>query len=104
MRESTGHDTPDIDAWDVGTLIDMAGAERVDLLKVDIEGAELAVFGSAARQWLPRVRNICIELHDNECKRAFFSALADFYYDLGHSGELTICRNLRRRGAGANSH
>jgi FkbM family methyltransferase len=86
-----------VQAWDVETLIDMSGRNTVDLLKVDIEGAELSVFGTSAGSWLHRVRNICIELHGNDCKETFFAALKDFDYDLGHSGELTICRNLRPR-------
>jgi hypothetical protein len=84
-----------VQAWDVGALIEIAGAEQVELLKVDIERAELAVFGDTARKWLPKVRNICIELHGPDCEEAFFSALADFDYELDHAGELTICRNIQ---------
>jgi FkbM family methyltransferase len=83
-----------VQAWDVGRLIDMSGGSAVDLLKVDIERAELSVFGESAGSWLHRVHNICIELHGKDCEEAFFAALKDFDYELGHSGELTICRNL----------
>jgi FkbM family methyltransferase len=85
----------DVEAWDVGSLIEMAGGTVVDLLKIDIERAEIAVFGDTAKSWLPRIRNICIELHGADCQEAFFSALADFDYELEYSGEVTICRNLR---------
>ncbi len=87
----------EIDAWDVASLIEMAGGGTVDLLKVDIEGAELSVFGKFANAWLPQVRNICIELHGRDCEQAFFAALAGYCYELEHSGELTICRNLRSK-------
>jgi FkbM family methyltransferase len=86
-----------VQAWDVGSLIDMSGGSAVDLLKVDIERAELSVFGESAGSWLHRVRNICIELHGKDCEEVFFAALKDFDYELEHSGELTICRNLRPR-------
>jgi len=89
----------DIQAWDVASLIEMAGGTRVDLLKVDIERAELAVFDDKAKRWLSKVRNICIELHDQECENAFFHALADFDYAVERSGELTICRHLRVKQA-----
>jgi hypothetical protein len=89
----------EIEAWDVGTLIEMAGAQQVDLLKVDIERAELAVFGDTAKSWLPRIRNICIELHGPDCQEVFFQALKDFDYELSHSGELTVCRDLRLKRA-----
>jgi FkbM family methyltransferase len=87
----------EVQAWDIGSLIDLSGSACVDLLKVDIERAELAVFGETARDWLPRVKNICIELHGSDCEEVFFKSLANFTYDLAHSGELTICRNLRAR-------
>jgi FkbM family methyltransferase len=87
----------EIQAWDVSTLIEKAGGGVVDLLKIDIERSELAVFSETARKWLPQVRNICIELHGPDCEAVFFGALADLDYELEHSGELTICRNLRRR-------
>ena len=83
-----------VQAWDVGKLIDMSGFDTVDLLKVDIERAELYVFGESAASWLPRVRNICIELHGKDCEEVFFAAMSDFDYDLERYGELTICRNL----------
>jgi FkbM family methyltransferase len=97
VRRPAELEIADIEAWDVGTLIDMAGAEKVDLLKVDIEKGEIEVFGPKSRQWLPRVRNICVELHGRDCEQAFFSALADFDYNPEQSEELTICRNLRLR-------
>jgi FkbM family methyltransferase len=87
----------DVQAWDVASLIDMSGCTAVDLLKVDIERAELSVFGEFADGWLHRVRNICIELHGWDCEEVFFAALKNFDYELTHCGELTICRNLRRK-------
>ncbi len=84
-----------VHAWDVGSLIDMGGGSTVDLLKVDIERAELSVFGKSAGSWLHRVRNICIELHGKDCEEVFFAALTEFDYELEYSGELTVCRNVR---------
>ena len=88
----------DVQAFDMNSLIELAGGGPVDLLKIDIERSELAVFGSPlAQTWLPKVRNICIELHGKDCEDALFSALAGYDYELSHSDELTICRNLRVR-------
>jgi FkbM family methyltransferase len=85
----------DVQAWDVCALIHQAGGGQVDLLKVDIEGAELEVFGKTAQTWLPRVRNICIELHGKDCEEIFFDALAGFDYELETVRELTLCKNIR---------
>lgn len=54
------------------------GAESIDLLKLDIEGAEHELFGESCEAWLPRVRMIVVELHDRygaECARQFYSRL-----------------------------
>lgn len=47
----------------VDVLLDELGWDSVDLLKLDIEGAEIDVLHTSAR-WLPRVRCLVIELHD----------------------------------------
>jgi FkbM family methyltransferase len=97
--ESPGGREGDLEAWDVDSLINMAGGRDVDLLKVDIEGSELAVFGETAEKWLPRVRGICIELHGPACRDTFFKSLEKFDYELESSDELTICRNIRAKTA-----
>ncbi len=46
------------------TLLDEAGFATVDILKVDIEGAEREIFVSEPEEWLPRVNFIIVETHD----------------------------------------
>jgi FkbM family methyltransferase len=43
---------------------------RVDVLKIDIEGAELQVFASAPETWMPKVDLIIVELHGPEIERS----------------------------------
>ena len=86
-----------IDGYDMSTLIDLCGAAEIDLLKIDIEESELQLFSRNTESWLPRVRNLCIELHGPECEAIVFRALADYSYDLSRTGELTVCSNLRIR-------
>jgi FkbM family methyltransferase len=88
---------PAVQGWDVPGLLRLVEAESIDLLKVDIEGSEVNVFGPESSSWLPKVRNICIELHGPRCDEAFFRALESFDYEQSRSGELTICTNLRPR-------
>lgn len=45
-------------------LMDDAGFERVDLLKMDIEGSEYGLFRANASEWLRRTRVLVVELHD----------------------------------------
>jgi len=91
-----------IDGFDVPTLLDLVNAQHVDLLKIDIEAGEREIFNSRSLSWIERVRNICIELHGNECRNAFMNAITNYEYDIETSGELTICRNLQPR-PGSNS-
>lgn len=96
MTPQRGADA-DVTAWDVCTLLDLAHTEIADLVKIDIEGSEAELFAVDAGRWLPRVRNICIELHDQHCRDVFFEALSVFDYDLAEMGESTVCLNLRAR-------
>jgi FkbM family methyltransferase len=100
-----------VEAFTLGSLI-APGGGRVDLLKLDIEGSELEVFGPDAQEWLPGVRNIAIELHGEDRKDRFFAALKGYRYDLSlhrtwtdpdagssMSCYLAICQNLRDEAA-----
>ena len=50
-------------ATTVPKLIEQYSLGRIDLLKMDIEGAELDVFRGNASQWLPKVDMVIAELH-----------------------------------------
>jgi len=45
-------------------LFDLAGAQEIDFLKVDIEGSERAVFAAASSDLLTRFKRIAMEYHD----------------------------------------
>lgn len=95
--EGSGVEGEPVQAWSMEDFLAKMGLESVDLLKIDIERAELEIFREGAAEWLPRIRNICIELHGADCEGALFAALAEFDFDLSRPGELTICKNLRAK-------
>ncbi len=98
VRESDGgEDKATVEGWDIPSLLELSGGKEIDLLKVDIERSELEIFDARSSLWLPKVRNICIELHGTDCEEVFLHALRDFEYDVGRFGELTICWTLRRK-------
>ena len=70
-------------AFTVEQLIERLGAEEVDYVKMDIEGAEREVLAAGAA-WLGRVRTIKVEVHPDK---------ASFLYRVGDCIE-----ELRRRG------
>lgn len=78
-------------AFDMATLLDRHGIDQLDLLKMDIEGAELAVFQAEHLSWLNRVRNIVIELHGRECENVFLHAVKERDFSIQRCDELTVC-------------
>lgn len=63
-----------IAGWPMNKIIAHSGFERVDLLKVDIEGAEVELFNGKV-DWLQQVRTIAIEFHDNSREECRFDDL-----------------------------
>jgi len=80
-----------VQAMTLDTLLARMGLEFVDILKIDIEGAEKEVFESSA-EWIDKVRVIMAELHDHHkagCSKAFFEATRGFHCELS-KGEIII--------------
>lgn len=95
-------------ALTLGSILDRFELDRVDLLKVDIEGAELEVFQQAAA-WIDRVDAIAIELHDRikpGCEQVFRNATKAFDQSW-QQGENTFCTRAAARlwrPGGGNEH
>ena len=81
---------------DIPGLLEFAKADRIDLLKIDIEGAEKQLFSEGAGRWLAYVDNIVIELHGPECEQAVNRALEGFRFRTETSGELKLFLNIHR--------
>ena len=56
------------------SILASSGFEMVDLLKVDIEGAEVELFRGPL-DWLPRVRALAIEFHGDARKMSHFDEI-----------------------------
>jgi FkbM family methyltransferase len=96
VRPALPGEPADCLATTIEALLVRSGRPFIDLLKMDIEGAEEELFTAAPDGWLRRTRHLAIELHGPSCERAFWRALAGYRCSLDHSGELLICRDLRR--------
>jgi FkbM family methyltransferase len=73
----------------VPQLLDRVGG-HIDLLKLDIECAEVELFSDGAAEWLPHVKMIAIELHDRfreGCSRAFYRQICRYPFSQVASGE-----------------
>lgn len=72
--------------------------EKIDLLKVDVEGSEKEIFADA-RAWIASVDAICIELHDRfkaGCSRSFFKAVDDFPIEVRRGEDVLVMRDPSR--------
>ena len=81
---------PGIRGITIPEVLEMVAPNKIDILKLDIEGAELALFSANPQAWLPRVGRIVIELHDrfvDGCARTFYRAIAGFDYRQEVRGE-----------------
>jgi len=94
VRECKAGEKPYVNAVNINDLLLESDFYHIDILKIDIEKAEKEVFSRNFEIWLNKVRNIVIELHDEESEEIFFKALAPYTYNLSRSGELTICKNI----------
>lgn len=69
------------------SLLRNANMDRIDLLKIDVEGAELEIFSAVDRaKWLDRTDVILIELHGN-CEKVFYEAIESQSYQISQLGE-----------------
>ena len=76
VRESAAWETPDLTATEIGVLLLDSGEPRISILKLRIEGAEQQIFAAGDPGWLSRTDAVAIELHDADCRKAFFNAVA----------------------------
>ncbi len=76
-----------VDVRRLSTVLDDAGVERVDLLKIDIEGAESELLRDVDA-WAERVDLLVAELHGDFDFEAFRHALEPVGFDVSDAGAL----------------
>jgi FkbM family methyltransferase len=82
----------------VNNLIKQHNWEFIDILKIDIEGAEKEVFTAeiADVSFLSKTKCIAIEIHDEfNCREAINTILKQYHFDCFNAGELTIGVNTK---------
>jgi len=88
LETSTLHDLVDgmeVEVITIPWLLDAMGWDRVDLLKIDIEGAEENLLREN-NGWLDRVGAIVMEIHPNTTPERIASYLAPFGFVLERTG------------------
>lgn len=95
MTFETAADAPDaMRTTTVAKLLADSGFDEIDLLKIDVEGAEKEIFSAPdVDDWLPKVNVLVIELHDRMkrgCSYAFFKAVSKYQWYFTLRGENLI--------------
>lgn len=75
-------------------ILDNYNQEKIDLLKIDIEGAEQELFSVNYQPWLQKTKVIAIELHDSPndiIRETFYKAVRHFPSNQYCKGENLIC-------------
>jgi FkbM family methyltransferase len=80
---------PAVPAFSIPSILSRFGLTSADVLKIDIEGGETAVFAASAG-WIDRVRMFVVELHGDEATAAFTAATSRLHAKRYRRGENEI--------------
>jgi FkbM family methyltransferase len=93
---------PSVNGLTMGELMATHNIEKIDILKIDIEGAEKNLFEHNCA-WLADVQIVGIEMHDHliaGCTAKFFASMANNFngnYSLSQLGETLVVNRLPAR-------
>jgi FkbM family methyltransferase len=94
VRPCRAGEVADFEGVSIESLREESGFERISILKVDIEGAEVVVFREETG-WLDRVDALAIELHEESmfgrASEVFPAVVEGRGFTISRSGELTLC-------------
>ncbi len=87
-------ETPNVRGIDLGSLLRDSGFPEIDLLKMNIECSERDVFSKNVDTWLPHVKNMIVQLHDEAAEDVFFHAMRDYGFLMARPPTLLACTNI----------
>ncbi len=93
IREVTKIENHDIESITLDEIITYKNWETIDILKIDIEGAEKQLFESNYDYWLPKTKVIMIETHDRmmpKCSYTVMKTINDYNFILYTTTEGTL--------------
>ncbi len=96
VRETSDNGSGAIEATDIPSIMAGQGWSQIDLLKIDIEGAEKELFSENYESWLPLTKVLIIELHDNMKKgssTSVFKAISRYNFSFSMKHENLVFTN-----------
>jgi FkbM family methyltransferase len=82
-----------IRAVTLGEVLQGSGEAAIDILKLDVEGAEKEIMSAGVEAWLPRTNVLMVELHDRfkpGCSQAFFAAVKPHEFHQAQRGQTLV--------------
>ena len=93
IREVMSTDPFDIESITLDEIIETKHWDTIDILKIDIEGAEKELFQENYQNWIPKVKIIMIETHDRmveKCSLTVVETLSKYNFILYTTTEGTL--------------
>lgn len=94
VRPTNAGDIAEVEGVTLVDVMQRFGLKTIDILKIDIEGAEQYVFESSVSASLPKIGRIAIELHDEACRNVFLRSVGPLNGRLSQHGEVTLWERL----------
>ena len=83
----------EIDCTTVLSLMEQFSIPRIDILKMDIEGAEEAIFGSNPEKWLSRIDMLIVEIHGSHIIPLISRVLTDNGFSMKQYRSVWYCQS-----------
>lgn len=83
----------DVEGISIDSILKNSKYSYIDIIKIDIEGAEKEIFDKGNNQWIEKTNIIIIELHDRfkpGCKDSLYNALNIIEWNIYQKGEKII--------------
>jgi FkbM family methyltransferase len=79
-----------IQALDIFSILELYDIALIDILKIDIEGAELDIFSAENLSWLEKVRCVQIETKEEQARELFLKKLSNYGFKFSQFREIVI--------------
>jgi FkbM family methyltransferase len=81
----------EINCISLPTILDQFSIPRINILKMDIEGAEEAIFSSSPEGWLDRIDLLIIELHGQKIMEVVLNTLRKYHFSMKKFRSVFYC-------------
>lgn len=98
--KTEANDKNSFKATSIASLMNSYHLNNVDILKIDIEGAEKEIFEKNFENWLPKTAAIIIELHERYapgCTETVLGVMKKYHFSKTFSGENYVFINNNHR-------